>query len=54
LAEALGKKIYLIAQQGTAIHQTAERENVIYYKNLDEFENIVNRIILKEKLKDQE
>ena len=53
LTEALGKKIYLIAQRGTDIHQTAERENVIYYKNLDEFENILKQIILKEGLKDQ-
>ena len=44
LAEALGKQVYLIAKQGTDIHQTAARQEVIFYTDLYDFEKIVVKI----------
>lgn len=36
-AEALQKRIQLVAEQGTEIHQTSGRDGVIYYIGLDGF-----------------
>jgi nucleoside 2-deoxyribosyltransferase len=36
LAEALEKPVYLIAMEGTDIHQTASRKLVSFYKNKEE------------------
>ena len=45
LAEALGKPVYLIAIEKTDIHQTVSRRLVQYYKNTDEYSNLVASII---------
>src|SRR5215469_3591523 len=36
IAEALGKTVYIIAELGTPIHQTAKRLEVHYYRNLED------------------
>jgi hypothetical protein len=45
LAEAIGKRVYLIAEQGTQIHQTASRSTVHYYSNLAELASVVERVL---------
>ena len=45
LAEALGLRVRLMAECGTAIHQTAERNKVQYYRDLCELEVVVDRTI---------
>ena len=49
LAEAIEKKVYLIAKFGTDIHQTSKRNHVSFFKNMNEFECLVREIILKSK-----
>lgn len=44
LAEALTKPVYAVAQTGTAIHQTTSREKVSFYKDLDQFKQLVTEI----------
>lgn len=48
MAEVLNKKIYLIATEGTEIHQTSHRSSVFFYKNISSFERLVKTIIKKE------
>lgn len=45
LAEALGKPVYLIANKGTDIHQTASRRLVRYYKDDEDFKRLVSNIL---------
>jgi hypothetical protein len=45
LAEALGVRVQLVAECGTPIHQSAARDEVRYYANLDELEAIVDRAV---------
>lgn len=45
LAEALGKKIYPVAENGTDIHQTAVRSKVKYYADLNDFGNVAQNIL---------
>ncbi|NRA54879.1 MAG: hypothetical protein HRU23_12100 [Gammaproteobacteria bacterium] len=45
LAEALGKPVYLIAIEGTDIHQTASRKLVRFYKNNDDLVDLVRDIL---------
>jgi nucleoside 2-deoxyribosyltransferase len=44
LAEALGKPVYLIAKEGTDIHQTASRRLVSFYKNNVELVGLLHDI----------
>lgn len=44
IAEALGKKIYLIAKRGTDIHQTANRNFVRFYDDLNHLRNTTKLI----------
>lgn len=39
--QALKKKVYIIALEGTDIHQVLNREECLFYKNLQEYENII-------------
>ncbi len=48
LAEALGKPIYLVAEDGTDIHQTASRRLVSYYKDNDEYKALITNILTTE------
>ena len=41
VAEALGKEVYLLAKQGTDIHQTARRESVQFYGDLEHLKSLV-------------
>lgn len=45
LAEALDKPVYLIAEKGTSIHQTANRQFVTFYANDEELEALLDRIL---------
>jgi hypothetical protein len=45
IAETLHKKIYALAESGTNLHQTTLREKVIFYKNIEDFRNQVERIV---------
>lgn len=45
LAEALGKPVYLIAREGTDIHQTASRRLVQFYKNDAEYSSLIHAIL---------
>lgn len=47
LAEALGKPVYLIAKNGTDIHQTASRRLVSFYKNKEELVKLLRDILSK-------
>ncbi len=44
-AQALGKPVYLIAFEGTDIHQVLNRNKVKFYKNLDEYKIVIDDII---------
>ena len=45
LAQAMDKKIHMIAACGTPIHQTYRRNEVNFYDNLDEMQSIVSKVI---------
>ncbi len=49
LAQAIGGKIYLIAEEGTSIHQAYGRESIRFYRNLNELKAIVLDLIEKNK-----
>jgi len=51
LAEALRKRVHLIAQAGTDIHQNAARDNVLFFDDLIQFEAVIDAILLKESKK---
>ena len=44
-AEALRKRVYLIAQLGTDIHQTANRDKVSFFNNLAGFDAVIRAIL---------
>lgn len=48
LAQAIGKKIYLVAEEGTPIHQACGRERVNFYRNLKELGTFVSDLIKTE------
>lgn len=48
LAEAIGKKTYVIAEQGTDIHQTANRNSVHFYEDLHHLQAVAEAILRKE------
>jgi hypothetical protein len=45
LAEALGLRVCLVAESETPIHQSAARSEVRYFRNLVEFDVVVDRAI---------
>ena len=45
IAQAIGKNIYIVAVEGTPIHQAHGRDHVIYYKNLKELGTLVSGIL---------
>lgn len=45
LAEALGKPVYLVAMEGTDIHQTASRRLVKFYKSNEELVDLFHDIL---------
>lgn len=45
LAQALGKAVYLIAQQGTNIHQAHGRGLTRFYKGLSGYEHVVSKVL---------
>jgi hypothetical protein len=45
VAEALGIKIYVVASKGTIIHQTKNRDDIQFYENMDQFNQIIERIL---------
>ncbi len=47
IAETTKTKIYIIAQADTPIHQTSHRDAVRYYKDLDDYTELVKDIISK-------
>jgi nucleoside 2-deoxyribosyltransferase len=44
-AQALDKKVYLIAAKDTPIHQVIGKEDLLFYNSLKEYENIIFDII---------
>lgn len=47
LAEAIGKPVYLVAIEGTDIHQTASRRLVNYYKDNVELSTLLRDILVE-------
>lgn len=45
LAQALGKDVYLIAQQDTDIHQAHGRGLTRFYEGLSDYEQVVSRVL---------
>jgi hypothetical protein len=45
LIEALGQRAFVIAEEGTPLHQTSLRNDARFYSNLDEFEALVAFIL---------
>lgn len=45
LIEALGKRVVLLAEAGTPIHQTSRRVEVRRYRDLDEFDAVVREAL---------
>ena len=45
LAEALGRPVYLVAQEGTNIHQMADRRATRFFRDLTQFREIIEEII---------
>lgn len=45
LVEMLRKPVHLVAQVNTDIHQTTNRDKVIFFKDLIEFETIIRKIL---------
>lgn len=45
IAEAIGKKNYLIARTGTTIHQTVNRKNIQFYQDMYHFKILIDEII---------
>lgn len=48
LAQAIGKKVHIIATEGTVIHQAYNRDQVHFYKNVKELQLLVRKIIILE------
>ena len=44
-AEALGKSIAIIAQKGTEIHQTSNRDRTIEYETLEDYRRAIIQIL---------
>lgn len=49
LAQALGKEVYLIAQENTDIHQAHGRRLTHFYKGLSGYEQVVASVLTKAK-----
>jgi len=49
LAQALGKEVYLIAQENTDIHQAHGRRLTHFYKDLSGYEQVVASVLTKAK-----
>lgn len=49
VAEALGANIFLIAANGTDIHQSTHRATILFYDNFDHLKIVVYRILSKVK-----
>jgi nucleoside 2-deoxyribosyltransferase len=47
-AQALGRPVYLIAEKGTDIHQTAFRDRARFYANLDELQRVVRASVSRD------
>lgn len=45
IAESLVKKVFIIAQSGTDIHQTVNRERVQFYKDLGDLKEMLRQTI---------
>lgn len=43
-AQALGKDGHLTAIEGTPIHQVLDREQVTFFKDLQEYETLINQV----------
>jgi nucleoside 2-deoxyribosyltransferase len=49
LAQAIGKDVYLIAKQGTDIHQAHGRSLVHFYDSLQNYEQIISNVLKEAK-----
>lgn len=47
LAEAMGKKVSLLARVGTPIHQTAARSSVVFFNDMQDFGTTVRDLVLR-------
>lgn len=46
--QAINKKIFLIAQQHTIIHLVSNASSITYYRNLDEYKQLIHQILKSE------
>jgi hypothetical protein len=54
IAEGMGKKVFLIAERGTELHQSAARGFVRYYRDLFELTQIVEDLLKSSRDKPEE
>lgn len=45
LANGLNKPVFLIAKQGTSLHQVAGRDAVEFYSTIEQYKQVVQRIL---------
>lgn len=50
IAEAIGATVYLVAAEGTDIHQTSHRTGIYFYRNLEHLREVISNILTREKI----
>lgn len=50
IAETIGKKTYVIAEEGTDIHQTTNRSSARFYQDLDHLQAVAEEVLKEELL----
>ena len=48
IAEAIGATVYLVAVEGTDIHQTSHRTTIYFYKDIEHLQEIIINILARE------
>lgn len=48
--QAMKKKVYLLAEQSTVIHQLLTPEQIIFYSNIKEYDDVINGIFCNENI----
>lgn len=46
LAQALGKPTNLVAEEGTLVHQANGRNQIRFYKDIDEYRRVISQILV--------
>ena len=45
LAQAMGKPTFLVAEEGTPIHQANGRSQIMFYRDLEDYRRVISRIL---------